>query len=71
MAIKIIKRVEPLPKDPLYRTECADCKSVLEFRQSDCSLSPDQRDEGTGHLKCPVCDHNNFIVFARAEQHNG
>lgn len=55
--IKIIKRGS-LPEAKIYRGECRNCGTIVEFPRGAARYSPDQRDGDMLFVVCPVCNHN-------------
>lgn len=52
--VQIIKRGTP-PSEREYRICCYSCKTVFQFKQSEATLHPDQRDGDYVAIQCPVC----------------
>ena len=58
--IEVIQRGNP-PAEKLYRTQCPDCRSTLQFKRADAEFIADQRDGDCLKIECPVCDR--FIYY--------
>ncbi|MGE8451006.1 MAG: hypothetical protein ACN6OP_10400 [Pseudomonadales bacterium] len=68
MPITIVKRGIP-QRDIVYRTECKDCKSILDFKKGDVTAQS-ERNETLYKFKCPVCNHENYLTkLVTREQH--
>ncbi len=59
MSMTIVKRGVP-SRDIEYRTECKDCKSILDYKKGDVQTQS-ERNETLYKFKCPVCNLENFI----------
>lgn len=57
--MEIIKRGQ-LPQDQVHNETCGHCKSELQFKHSEVTPSPDQRDAGLWFVTCPVCKNQIF-----------
>lgn len=52
--MKIIKKGKR-PEDKKHRGTCHNCKTVVEFSQSEGVVTYDQRDGNFVTVKCPTC----------------
>jgi endogenous inhibitor of DNA gyrase (YacG/DUF329 family) len=52
--MKILKRGKR-PEDKVYRAECNNCGTEVEFKYTEAKHTFDQRDGDFLTVKCPVC----------------